>query len=330
LSSINLTYIKTISKSAFNGCTCLGGISLSSELKTIGESSFEGCKNMYIYENLSTFEEIEIEEIGNKAFLNCDNLCVIGTDSDSDTTDSDSDTTNDIPLKLSKITSIGNRAFENCTSLNVELNVNITHIGNSAFKNCKNYIGEVILENVKYIGNYCFENSGIKKLTISSKNIETISNYAFSKCKNLKNVNLSDSITFINNSAFEECEGIEENIYLPSNLSKLGKNSFANKVKQTNIYIKSQSTKPPIFVYTSGREAVNGSIYPFGKNDEKNVLPNIHIPNIPISLLNIYKNDKHWSKYKDNMYTYSPNQIDGDNIQSKPMDPTGPPDINIK
>ena len=306
--------VSKIEDSAFEGCTSLGGISLSSKLKTIGESAFEGCKNMYIYENLSAFEEIE--EIGNKAFMNCENFkYVIGTDSDSDTTDSD--TTNDIPLKLSKITSIGNRAFENCKLLNVELNENIKHIGNSAFKYCEKYIGEVILNNVESIGSYCFENSGIKKLTISSENIKTISNYAFSKCKKLKDIILSDSITFINAGAFEECEGIENDIYLPLNLSKLGKNSFANKETQTNIYITSKSAIPPIFVYTSGREAVNGSIYPFGKNDE-NVLPNIYIPNIPIILLNINKNDKHWSKYKDNMSTYSYIQIEGDDIQSKP------------
>ena len=123
-------------------------------------------------------------EIGNNAFLNCENLIEIS-----------------LPKSVKRI---GISAFEGCTGLEVitmEDNTErefVTTIENRAF------YGDISLTNIRL-----------------AENVTTIGNDVFSECSKLETVVLSSQLTSIGNYVFNECSKLET-ITLTSQLQNIG------------------------------------------------------------------------------------------------------------
>lgn len=326
----NVTEIQT---KAFKDCTSLKGISLPENLNIIGVSAFEGCNQMYITQQMPTtvteigasaFKECKafrysdnnetkaltlgnINCINNYTFYKCktlgavrlsDNITTIGDHSFGESGIYKVDVTT-----ASNLNSIGYRAFDNCEHLKIfAIPKKIKHIDDYAFYGCKEYVESITLNSVETIGKYCFELSGITGLDISKSTLTYINEGSFKDCKKLNTVNLPDSIERVKPYAFNGCISITK-IDLPSSLSKIEKYSFSTNSSATKIYIPSVMLIPPKF--TLGvREDTTGTVYPFGKIGEQNI-PTIYIPSMPMSLISTYKNDKHWKKYANYIYSHS-------------------------
>lgn len=102
--------IKGIASSAFEGCTNLKTIDLSS-VTEIRENSFRGCSE------LMELSSISIESIGDNAFEGCTKLSTVAID---------------------MVESIGNEAFKGCVCLTTISIENARSIGHNAIAECRN------------------------------------------------------------------------------------------------------------------------------------------------------------------------------------------------
>ena len=131
--------VKTISATAFYGCSKLTKIIVPDSVTSIGESAFINCTNLTDITISKKIKSIEVS-----AFWNCTSLAGIT-----------------IP---DGVTSIGNAAFYNCTGLtSITIPRSVTSIGNMAFYGCAGLTNITISANVTSIGGGAFW--GCNKLT---------------------------------------------------------------------------------------------------------------------------------------------------------------------
>lgn len=298
-----LKNVTTIGKSAFKNCGISGSLELNN-IQSINESVFSGCLKLT---SVSINDNVEI--IDTDAFYNCTNLSSIKIN------------------KSSNLKSINNRAFWNCTNL-TELYIpdSVEYLGSRTFEDCLNYKGTnnvlTLPDNLTAIGSYCFKNSGIATLNILENcELTSISTEAFSNCRalttidiskstklksiatnafynssKLNKLSLSDTITSIGDNAFNNCKELSE-ILIPTSISKLGHYCFATNASEININMKNLlMVNPPTFT-KSGINDVDS--YPFGDIDGENVL-NLYFPTTTnTTIINKYRTNDYWKKYKD-------------------------------
>lgn len=158
----------------------------------------------------STYNNLPVTEIGDKAFEGNDNIIKV--------------------IVQSGISTIGERAFYNCSNLqSIEVDA-LSYIGNSAFYGCVSLLeftcnpyvsisGATAYVNPTTIGNYGFYGcSSLKKVTInntittpedctsSAWTSSAFGNYAFSNCTSLEEFNASPSL--IGERIFENCSSL--------------------------------------------------------------------------------------------------------------------------
>lgn len=158
----------------------------------------------------STYNNLPVTEIGDKAFEGNDNIIKV--------------------IVQSGISTIGERAFYNCSNLqSIEVDA-LSYIGNSAFYGCVSLLEftcnpyvtiseATAYVNLTTIGNYGFYGcSSLKKVTINNtittpedctSSVWTLSafgNYAFSNCTSLEEFNASPSL--IGERIFENCSSL--------------------------------------------------------------------------------------------------------------------------
>lgn len=159
------------------------------------------------------------------------------------------------------ISIIEGRAFGSCTALtNIEIPANVTEIQRTAFEMCKS----------------------LRKVELNNK-LEIIGKSCFSMCDSLKSVDLSNTKIYnISDGAFASCDKLSF-VYLGSSTQSIGKDAFRN-CSISELYINSM-TPPSLFIesYETSYSQFTGNSTPFI----------IYVPN---EAVNIYKEDKAWSK----------------------------------
>ncbi len=151
-----------------------------------------------------------VENIGDSAFFNCDNLISV--------------------TMPNSIISIGSSAFANCSNLEiVNLPKQLKNIGHIAFKYTKTYYNnENWIDNVFYIDNWVVDS---KTSILGSCSIKDgtvgICGYAFYNCKKLTNIYISNTVKFICDSAFNYCTSLKS-VIIPENVACIGNNAFYN------------------------------------------------------------------------------------------------------
>ena len=222
--------VKTISESAFEGCTALTEISIPSSVESIGNNAFKGCTGLeYVsmneglesigqsaFENCSSLKSIVIPDsvntIGQSAFKGCalEAMFVpfIG-DSRTGTNqyfsylfgDNAGEATN-VPNTLSYVVVTGGNGL------------NRDQLPANAFENCNN------IQNIVLQGSLSSGNSGFRRLANNTTGIKTIGNSAFKGCSSLVNVSMPNTVTSIGEEVFANCSSIET-LIIPNSVTSL-------------------------------------------------------------------------------------------------------------
>ena len=208
-----LNKIKSIGKSAFEGCTSLKEVGFK-KVTSIGERAFANCTALtnvefddvgtildYTFYNCKSLKkynfDLYIKYIGRSAFEGCTSLLKVGMLYDKDGN-----------------LFIGNSAFKGCTALSEVTYLNATAKSNGiiesyAFDNCHKLNTTFFIHGIKTIEPYAFNNCGIRELDIYN-NITALDEYTFNGCTKLTKVDLGDNLRSINAAAFAGCINVAD------------------------------------------------------------------------------------------------------------------------
>ena len=247
-SIILLDGTKSISSSAFRGCTGLTSVIMPEGMTTIGSEAFQNCSSLSDFNIPNSVTDIGINAFDNTAWLNNqpsglvyagkflytylgkvpEGACISieeGTIGIVSSAFSGCEGLKEIDLPNS-ITSIGSYAFNNCTNLtSIILPQNITDISSNTFHNCKSLASITLPNYITSIGDKAFEFcTSLSSITIPSSVI-SIGDNSFHYCSSLSSVTLTEGIKSIGNCAFQECGNLTS-ITIPNSVSKIGYSTF--------------------------------------------------------------------------------------------------------
>lgn len=207
-----------LAASAFDNCTNLEYVSISSSVKSIGdvgyETSFYGCKNLKI---------IEVDK--NNPIYSCDSNGVLFDKSKTillKYPEGNTDKTYTIPKTVTKIL-VSAFAYNNYLE-EVVIPDSVTMVDTQAFYWCKNLCRINLPESITSIGSYAFNSIGITSIDIPSS-IDKLNSEVFANCINLTSVSLPDTITTIGSGAFIGCINLNH-ISIPFGVTEIGSGAF--------------------------------------------------------------------------------------------------------
>lgn len=189
----------------FANCTLLSNIDLSKTDSVIEKEAFYGCTY------LKTANLLNVKEIGDYAFADCQTLNYIN-----------------IPI----VEKIGEGAFGRYnqyggapTISSITLPETLVSLGEGAFLGCEALTEIVIPKSLTTIENYMFAYcTKLEKVTLS-KEITSIGQYSFAGCELLSEINL-ENVNEINDYAFASCVALQNVKF--DNLYKVGYGAFAS------------------------------------------------------------------------------------------------------
>lgn len=183
----------------FSGNDGLKSLNIPRNYYWIGESAFEGCVN------LSAINMTGVEQVGVRAFQNCDSLT-------------------NVTLPDS-CRSVGGAAFEDCDYLlNVTLNDGLETIGEYAFSSCDSLNAVEIPGTVNTIEREAFSHSGLSTLILND-GVSSIGEDAFCYCGYLGEVIIPDSVTEIGKGAFYDCNALTT-VVIGNGVTNIGDDAF--------------------------------------------------------------------------------------------------------
>ena len=243
---------------AFNACSDLSTIALSSGIKYIGDAAFKGCSaltevslpsglpyiNAETFSGCSKLNKIQIPAavttIGLSAFSNCSSLAELTFAKDSTLTTIENSAFYGCK-KLKEITfpkslrEIGNTkagiskdgAFSGCSALekvSFEAGSTLTLIGSYAFNSCTKLATIALPDSLTQIGTSAFNSAGLTEVKIPAS-VTTISDKAFFNCGELKAATLNEGLTKIGPGAFGACATLN-NVTIPASVQTISKGAF--------------------------------------------------------------------------------------------------------
>lgn len=243
---------------AFNACSDLSTIAVSSAVKYIGDAAFKGCSaiteisipsglayiNAETFSGCSKLKKIEIPAtvttIGLSAFSNCSSLAELTFAKDSTLTTIENSTfygckklkTITFPKSLKEIgdtkASIAkDGAFSGCSALEkvtFESGSALTSIGSYAFNSCTKLATIALPDSLTQIGVSAFNSAGVTEIKIPAS-VTTISEKAFFNCGELKTATLNEGLTKIGPGAFGACATLN-NVTIPASVQTISKGAF--------------------------------------------------------------------------------------------------------
>ncbi len=222
IETIDLSRVKVIEATAFNGCKNLKDVDLG-RVEKIGNSAFSGCVL------LTEVDLKSVEEIGNTAFSRCDNLATVtGFEHLKAWGDRPfhrtpfvehyADNLGENPMLI--INGILVLATD-CSGV-VTIPDEVKEIGGGAFAGSK--VTQVIIpEHITKIGNGAFAESELSSVNIPD-GVKVIGANTFADTKNLLEIVLPDSVEEIGDGAFYYSS--IESINMPMSLKRIGNHAF--------------------------------------------------------------------------------------------------------
>lgn len=213
--------ITKIADSAFKNFTMLNGITLSTSVKTIGKSAFEGCSSL---RTVSLYDS-GVTEIGNKAFYGSgvesfaggSSLRIIGEEAFAKTR------IRTLELSETQVTEIGKKALYGCERLDtVRLPGSVEKIADEAFSYCSR-LYSIALSGVDEIGKRAFKDcDSLTEVTLTG--VKTIGEEAFFDT-NIVELYIENGCTSIGKAAFKSCVQLDT-LSIPSSVKEIGKEAF--------------------------------------------------------------------------------------------------------
>ena len=175
--------VKIIDDGAFQICTNLKTMHMSTNVETISARAFQGCSSLHTF-IINNFTHSKLNTVGDGAFTGTDLNIIIIPDS---------------------VTHIGKWAFYKCLIKEVIFypGTNIDIIDDYCFASCTNLKILRIPNMIKSIGKYAFSNCVHLTEIILPSTLETIGESAFESCVSLGGLNVPDSVTYIGENAFQ-------------------------------------------------------------------------------------------------------------------------------
>lgn len=197
----DLPKVKTIGKSAFEGCSKLTTLNLGQDLMTVGDRAFYNCTNV----TKLTFPDA-ITTIGDETFYNCSSVTEVTVGS--------------------KLQSIGISAFEGCSSFTaIILPDNFTSMGASAFEDCKKLTVAKLGNSLTAVPAGAFKNCiALSEMTVPASSV-SIGDQAFYNDSALAVITMNEGLRTIGNEVFWNNSGIIT-FTIPGTVTSIGRNSF--------------------------------------------------------------------------------------------------------
>lgn len=366
----NLTipaWISSIGDYAFYNYSAMSSVKIPANIKSIGKDAFKGCEGLSkvdiedlgawcrmdfatvdsnpliaagaLFLNgvaISTLSLTDIEEVVPQAFMGCENITSVVTDSSLRTIGDEA--FRGCP-KLSSITlgdgvtNIGCRAFMGCQTLkSITIPDSVTAIDAYAFGYCRNLTSVTIGKGVTSIGDAAFcdcsnlkafygkfasaDNCylvvngvlhsfaigcGATEFTVPNS-VSEIGNSAFYNCRNLTSVTIGSSVTAIEDAAFEYCSSLKT-ITIPDSVTAIGESVFnkCNSLASATIGNGVTSIGSSAFYNCSSLTEVycKPTIPPTGGYNMFNNNAADRKIYVPAESLDDYKKHKDWSQYTD-------------------------------
>ncbi|MDD3219146.1 MAG: leucine-rich repeat protein [Lachnospiraceae bacterium] len=220
---------------AFKG-SAVASVGNASAVETIGAYAFEDCSNLVGIELSSSFWSSEIT-LGVGAFKNCSSL--------SSLTSSSSSTVTAIPYT---IYNLPEECFYGCTSMvMVTCPSDMETVGKSCFAECSNMENIMFQQYVTTFGESSFENCSSLQYVISVNpedygtyysmpyRLTSIPDNCFRGCVSLMETWLQSEVTSVGDYAFAGCESLAYMAF-PAELKQLGVGSFQGCISMSEVY----------------------------------------------------------------------------------------------
>ena len=194
---------RTISESAFDGCTSLTNIIIPGSVTCIGRSAFNHCTSLT---SVTIFNGAT--DINGYAFDSCTSLANIT-----------------IP---DSVTHIGPMAFYNTAYYNNATNWEngVLYIGHHLIEAKDNVSGAyVIKSDTKSIADQSFFGCNLLESITIPNGVTNIGNSAFWCCLSLTNISILDGVSCIEFGAFMDCPALK-NVTIPSSVTSIGDYAF--------------------------------------------------------------------------------------------------------
>lgn len=197
----DLPKVKTIGKSAFEGCSKLTTLNFGQDLMTVDDRAFYNCTNV----TKLTFPDA-ITTIGDEAFYNCSSITEVTVGS--------------------KLQSIGASAFQKCGSFTAILLLdNFTTMGASAFEGCKKLTVAKLGNSLRAVPARAFKNCiALSEMTVPATSV-SMGDQAFYNDSVLAVITMNDGLKTIGNEVFWNNSGIRT-FTIPGTVTSIGSNSF--------------------------------------------------------------------------------------------------------
>lgn len=213
ITSVNMSGVKDIGKSAFQNCIKLPSVTVPDAVRIIRPSVFQGCSALksVVYSN-------KLLWIYTQAFKDCKVLSQA-------TPNGTTAMTNTIIIPAS-LNGIDKEAFANCVTfkyLNIlggDNNDKFATVGEKAFQGCTSLEGSTTngtsSEELKFpkgyvvVQNNTFEKCNKLKSVKFAGNVSSVGDYAFANCSALNKVVMNPTITQLGNYAFQNCTSLKD------------------------------------------------------------------------------------------------------------------------
>lgn len=197
----DLPKVKTIGKSAFEGCSKLTTLNFGQDLMTVDDRAFYNCTNV----TKLTFPDA-ITTIGDEAFYNCSSITEVTVGS--------------------KLQSIGASAFQKCGSFTaILLPDNFSTMGASAFEGCKKLTVAKLGNSLRAVPARAFKNCiALSEMTVPATSV-SMGDQAFYNDSVLAVITMNDGLKTIGNEVFWNNSGIRT-FTIPGTVTSIGSNSF--------------------------------------------------------------------------------------------------------
>ena len=239
--------VVSIGESAFELCTGLQSIKLSSNISSIANRTFWGCRSLMIIELPDN-----VTSIGDEAFTECNSLLSIRIPSkvmsipwgafygcySMRSIDLPDGVTSIAPWAFSYtglesivipagVSMIETSVFQSCYGLtNVEIPDSVTEIADGAFRHCISLEYVELPSTLSILSSAVFEGcSSLKRITIP-ETVTDIYDKVFADCTSLSEVKLPEGLIVIQENSFNGCSSLGA-VVLPPNISYLGNNPFS-------------------------------------------------------------------------------------------------------